>query len=297
MALGAEGLLESAWEYVLGSEERRSMLGYDYLVKLLLIGDSGVGKSSMLLRVTSGAPPPSGNGERPLEGLPPPCPTVGVDYRSLSLPLENKIAKVQIWDTAGHERFRSVTRAYFRSAMGVMLVFDVSSKASFLSMDYWLSMMRETASPHVQLLLVGNKCDMAGRQVTRGEAEALAARCGSSYIETSAATGERLHAAFLCLTQKVICYIEEVERGLRGSSSSSSEERGLLPPRAGGPHHPVSGGVNEALRGGDLDLVAGISLLQRPSPPHTERQLARRRYRMQFRRYPIDDALDSLCDV
>ncbi|KAL8447490.1 hypothetical protein Emag_004329 [Eimeria magna] len=113
MAGGPEGLLGSAWEYVLGSEERRSILGYDYLVKLLLIGDSGVGKSSMLLRVTEGPPP--GRRRRPRDGESlceeaPPPPTVGIDYRSLSLQLDDKVAKVQIWDTAGHERFRSVTR-------------------------------------------------------------------------------------------------------------------------------------------------------------------------------------------
>ncbi|KAL8446233.1 hypothetical protein Emed_005188 [Eimeria media] len=297
--------------------------------------DSGVGKSSMLLRVTEG--PPSGRRRRPRDGEPlseeaPPRPTVGIDYRSLSLQLDDKrdtndlevsreasfapaataaaAAAAELGLTLSllplvRRRFDSIVLllsflllllllSYFRSAMGVMLVFDVSSKTSFLSLEYWLSMMREEAPPHVQLLVVGNKnaCNASVPyggylcEVTRAEAEGEAARLGFSYMETSAATGEHLHAAFACLTRKVARYIAGLEAGL-ACSGTGRRRRGAPAP---------STPVNEALREGDLDLVAGICLLQQQTPTRsTELQL--RRHPMQFRRYAIDDTLDRLCDV
>lgn len=263
--------MNSAWQYVLGAEERRSVLGYDYLVKVLLIGDSGVGKSSMLLQFVEG---PRGPQEAP-EGSSqrgPPSPTIGVDYKSKLLLLDGKVTKIQVWDTAGHERFRSLTQAYFRSAMGILLVFDVSSKQSFLSLQYWLSVMREAAPPKVQVLLIGNKCDLREREVSREEALALAESWGVSYAETSSATGEGLQEAFLCLTRKVVQHIVAVERGLAGNCRRHS-------------------GVNTALKEGFLDTVQGISLMQQRRRHHSQKR------QMQFMRYPIDDDIDSLCDV
>ncbi|XP_026192592.1 GTP-binding protein ypt2 [Cyclospora cayetanensis] len=138
MSASATDVVERALELLSGDERRTSALGYDYLVKLLLIGDSNVGKSSMLMRFTEGPPrarvgPSRSNGPPGATKGGPPPPTISIDYVSKTLQVERKIAKVQVWDTAGHERFKSVAHVYFRGAMGVMLVFDLGCKRSFLS--------------------------------------------------------------------------------------------------------------------------------------------------------------------
>ncbi|KAL9296631.1 hypothetical protein ACSQ67_022527 [Phaseolus vulgaris] len=131
----------------------RARADYDYLIKLLLIGDSGVGKSCLLLRFSDGSFTTSF------------ITTIGIDFKIRTIELDGKRIKLQIWDTAGQERFRTITTAYYRGAMGILLVYDVTDEASFSSkvLNYirnWIRNIEQHASDNVNKILVGNKADM-----------------------------------------------------------------------------------------------------------------------------------------
>ncbi|XP_027628632.1 ras-related protein Rab-39A [Tupaia chinensis] len=177
-----------------------------YQFRLIVIGDSTVGKSCLLHRFTQGRFP----------GLRSPAcdPTVGVDFFSRLLEIEpGKRIKLQLWDTAGQERVRSITRSYYRNSVGGFLVFDITNRRSFEHVKDWL----EEAKMHVQpfrivFLLVGHKCDLASqRQVTREEAEKLSADCGMKYIETSAKDATNVEESFTILTRDIYELIKKGE--------------------------------------------------------------------------------------
>lgn len=123
---------------------------WHYVFKFIITGDAAVGKSSLLVRLTD---------QRFLVN---PDPTLGVEFGSklITLPEDNKVVKLQCWDTAGQESFRAITRSYYRGAAGCLLVYDVTSRKSFLSARSWLAEVREHADPHVSCILVGNKVDL-----------------------------------------------------------------------------------------------------------------------------------------
>merc|ERR1719313_1581927 len=137
---------------------------YDYLFKVVLIGDSEVGKSNLLLRFT--------RDEFNLESRS----TIGVEFASKAVKLsDGKIAKAQIWDTAGQERYRAITSAYYRGALGALLVYDVAKRTSFESIERWLSELKDHADMNIQTMLVGNKSDLQHlRTVSTEEGKALA---------------------------------------------------------------------------------------------------------------------------
>lgn len=126
---------------------------YDYLFKLLLIGDSGVGKSCLLLRFAD---------DTYTESY---ISTIGVDFKIRTIELDGKTIKLQIWDTAGQERFRTITSSYYRGAHGIIVVYDVTDLDSFNNVKQWLSEIDRYACDNVNKLLVGNKCDMSARKV------------------------------------------------------------------------------------------------------------------------------------
>lgn len=126
----------------------RARADYDYLIKLLLIGDSGVGKSCLLLRFSDGSFTTSF------------ITTIGIDFKIRTIELDGKRIKLQIWDTAGQERFRTITTAYYRGAMGILLVYDVTDEASFNNIRNWIRNIEQHASDNVNKILVGNKADM-----------------------------------------------------------------------------------------------------------------------------------------
>ncbi|XP_061826342.1 ras-related protein Rab-8B-like isoform X1 [Nerophis lumbriciformis] len=150
---------------------------YDYLFKLLLIGDSGVGKTCLLFRFSED----SFNTTF--------ISTIGIDFKIRTIELDGKRVKLQIWDTAGQERFRTITTAYYRGAMGIMLVYDISNEKSFENIKNWIRNIEEHASSDVEKMVLGNKCDMADRrQVSKDRGEKLAIDYGVKFFETSAKT-------------------------------------------------------------------------------------------------------------
>ncbi|XP_075032307.1 ras-related protein Rab-13 isoform X2 [Calonectris borealis] len=133
---------------------------YDHLFKLLLIGDSGVGKTCLIIRFAED------NFTSTYIS------TIGIDFKIRTVDIDGKKIKLQVWDTAGQERFKTITTAYYRGAVGIILVYDITDEKSFENIQNWMKSIKENASAGVERLLIGNKCDMEGkRKVQRDEAE------------------------------------------------------------------------------------------------------------------------------
>ena len=149
---------------------------YDFLFKLMLVGDSGVGKSSLMLKYTDHVFMDSH------------ITTIGVDFKQTTMKFnDSKIAKVQIWDTAGQERFRTITASYYRGAHGILVCFDVTNYESFTNVTMWLDEINKYGSGKAWIMLIGNKTDLTERrQVSTKEAQSYADLNGFDYVETSA---------------------------------------------------------------------------------------------------------------
>ena len=176
-----------------------SDLSYLYQFRLILIGDSKVGKSSLLRQFTDG---------RYLDSC---DTTVGVDFHAKVIKVDGCSIKLQIWDTAGQERFRAITRAYYRNAVGGLLVFDITNEQSFRDVPDWLEDARECAKPHKPVfVLVGHKSDLTReRAVSREEAQSLAQRNHMQYIETSAKITHNIDDAFVMLSRTILQMLEK----------------------------------------------------------------------------------------
>ncbi|PVU99360.1 hypothetical protein BB559_000768 [Furculomyces boomerangus] len=165
---------------------------YDYLFKLLLIGDSGVGKSCLLLRFAD---------DTYTESY---ISTIGVDFKIRTIELEGKTVKLQIWDTAGQERFRTITSSYYRGAYGIIVVYDVTDQESFANVERWLQEIGRYASEGVNKLLVGNKCDLTeSRVVDYTQAKEFADQLGIPFLETSAKDATNVEQAFLTMAKQI----------------------------------------------------------------------------------------------
>jgi len=166
---------------------------YDYLFKLVLIGDSGVGKSCLLLRFAD---------DNFTDSY---ISTIGVDFRFRTITIDKKTVKLQIWDTAGQERFRTITSAYYRGADGIIMVYDVTSVESFEHVEEWLNEVERHANESTSKLLVGNKADLIEeKQVSEETAQRFADKLGISFIETSAKTSTNVDTAFHTMAQELI---------------------------------------------------------------------------------------------
>jgi len=165
---------------------------YDYLIKLLLIGDSGVGKSCLLLRFSDDSFTPSF------------ITTIGIDFKIRTIELDGRRIKLQIWDTAGQERFRTITTAYYRGAMGILLVYDVTDEKSFGNIRNWIRNIEQHATESVNKMLIGNKCDMVDKKVIETErGQALAEEYSIKFMETSAKNSINVDQAFINLAQDI----------------------------------------------------------------------------------------------
>ncbi|KAI9025249.1 putative GTP-binding protein ypt1 [Phycomyces nitens] len=165
---------------------------YDYLFKLLLIGDSGVGKSCLLLRFADDMYTDSY------------ISTIGVDFKIRTIELEGKAIKLQIWDTAGQERFRTITSSYYRGAHGIIIVYDVTDQGSFDNVKQWLREIDRYAAEGVNKLLVGNKNDMTDKKVvSSATAESLAESLGLPLLETSAKNALNVEQSFLTMAKQI----------------------------------------------------------------------------------------------
>ena len=165
---------------------------YDYLFKILIIGESGVGKTCLLLRFTEDSFTTTF------------LTTIGIDFKIKIINLENKLIKLQIWDTAGQERFRTITKTYYKGAHGIILTYDVTDQDSFKNIRNWIKQIEANAQGNVKRVLVGNKCDKPDRVVTEEEGKKLADDYSMSFFETSAKTNKNVTEVFYHLTKEIL---------------------------------------------------------------------------------------------
>lgn len=181
----------------------------DYLFKVVLIGDSAVGKSNLLSRYA--------RNEFNLNSKA----TIGVEFQTQSMEIDGKEIKAQIWDTAGQERFRAVTSAYYRGAVGALIVYDISRRATFENVGRWLDELRVHSDASVVVMLVGNKCDLANiREVSQEEATLLAQNEKMSFIETSAMDATNVTSAFQSVVKEIYRVVSK--KPLTSSQSTKS---------------------------------------------------------------------------
>ena len=165
---------------------------YDYLFKLLLIGDSGVGKSCLLLRFAD---------DTYTESY---ISTIGVDFKIRTLELDGKTIKLQIWDTAGQERFRTITSSYYRGAHGIIVVYDVTDQESFNNVKQWMNEIDRYANDKVNKMLVGNKCDLTTKKVVEyNSAKEFAEQLNIPFLETSAKNSTNVEQAFITMAAEI----------------------------------------------------------------------------------------------
>mmetsp|Transcript_6516 Transcript_6516/g.9819 ORF Transcript_6516/g.9819 Transcript_6516/m.9819 type:complete len:202 (-) Transcript_6516:338-943(-) len=165
---------------------------YDYLFKLLLIGDSGVGKSCLLLRFAD---------DTYTESY---ISTIGVDFKIRTIEMDGKTIKLQIWDTAGQERFRTITSSYYRGAHGIIIVYDVTDQESFDNVKQWLQEIDRYACEKVNTLLVGNKSDLTTKRVVAYEAaKEFADSVDMEFLETSAKNSTNVEKAFMVMASQI----------------------------------------------------------------------------------------------
>jgi small GTP-binding protein len=165
--------------------------------KVIVVGASGVGKTAIVNQLANHTFKEESQ------------PTIGVEFKSWSLQTDSETLKLQIWDTAGQERFRSVSKAYFRNALGAVLVFDLTIKASFEELNTWINDLNILCAPNAYIILVGNKTDLAeDRVVTEVEGAETAKRYGIEYLETSAKSGDHIADAFVRLGAGILRQIK-----------------------------------------------------------------------------------------
>jgi small GTP-binding protein len=165
----------------------------DFLLKIVLIGDSGVGKTNLLSRFTRDSFTIDSKA------------TIGVEFATRTLTVEDHTVKAQIWDTAGQERYRAITSAYYRGAVGALLLYDVTSSLTFQSLNRWLEELRENAGSDITAMLVGNKCDLQElRAVSTEEGVGFAQTKSLLFIETSARDSTNVHESFRSLITTIV---------------------------------------------------------------------------------------------
>ncbi|KAB2074342.1 hypothetical protein ES319_A07G147900v1 [Gossypium barbadense] len=210
-----------------GNEEEYVPEKIDYVFKVVVIGDSAVGKSQILSRFAKN--------EFCLDSKS----TIGVEFQTRTVTIKTKVIKAQIWDTAGQERYRAVTSAYYRGALGSMLVYDISKRQSFDSLARWVEELRANADNSIVIMLVGNKADLVDqRAVPTEDAVEFAKEQGLYFAETSALSGDNVDKAFFKLLEEI--YGVMCKKSLESANGKSNGAEHLT-----------------ALKGSKIDVIAG----------------------------------------
>lgn len=192
--------------------------GYEYLIKVLIIGDSAVGKTCMLLRYCD---------ERFSTNH---LPTIGIDFKIKKLEVDNMKIKMQIWDTAGQERFKTITQNYYKGAHGIILAYACDDRESLLHIENWMKQTKTYAPEDVVKVLVGNKCDIAEKSVSYEEGKKVADEYGVPFYETSAKEGKNIYDTFYFMAKMIKEQLAEKEKtrakmlGLKGSQLKLKNE-------------------------------------------------------------------------
>eukprot|EP01103_Thecamoeba_quadrilineata_P018581 TRINITY_DN7122_c0_g1_i1.p1 TRINITY_DN7122_c0_g1~~TRINITY_DN7122_c0_g1_i1.p1 ORF type:complete len:205 (+),score=25.84 TRINITY_DN7122_c0_g1_i1:18-632(+) len=187
-------------------------LPYKYLFKYIIVGDTAVGKSCLLLQFTD-------NRFQAVYDL-----TIGVEFGSKTVTIEQNQVKLQIWDTAGQEKFRSITRSYYRGASGCLLVYDITRRETFEHLGTWLDDCRKFSNQNIVIMLIGNKVDEESkRAVSKEEGEEFAKRYNLTFIETSAKTNQNVEQAFQDSARQIYNLVES--QGLDWNQSVSGISR------------------------------------------------------------------------
>lgn len=178
--------------------EKNATMSYDYMFKYIIIGDTGVGKSCLLLQFTD-------KRFRTDHDL-----TIGVEFGARLISIDQKAIKLQIWDTAGQESFKSITRSYYRGAIGALLVYDVTRRETFNHLAHWLREAKEhDRDDRMVIMLIGNKADLVNqREVSEDEGKRFARENGLHFIETSAKTALNAESAFLNTARQINANID-----------------------------------------------------------------------------------------
>ncbi len=196
-----------------------------------MIGQSTVGKSSLLRQFKEG------------DYFPDISLTVGVDFHAKMIKVNGQSIKLQLWDTAGQDRFRAIVKAYYRNAVGGLLVFDITNRESFASCDEWYEEVTKIAEPHKPVfILVGNKYDQnRERQVTREDGLSFARRYNMEYIETSAKSGHNVEETFQILSEKIFQMVEDGRIRMEDGWDGVKKGEGVLMKGAGSLGSPYGG--------------------------------------------------------
>ena len=198
---------------------------YDVIYKILLVGDSGVGKTNIMLRYL--------NKEFNINTKA----TVGVEFGSKNIIIDKKVIKGQIWDTAGQERYRAITSSYYKGAHGAFVVYDITLKESFEAVDRWINDLRNNTDERLEIILIGNKSDLEEkRQVTKEEGEEKAKEKEVAFMETSALNCNNIEKAFNEILNKVYLAYKPQEKKSEGGFIESYSKEVI----------ELNGGVNRA---------------------------------------------------
>ena len=167
-------------------DESIGEMNFNYLLKYVIVGDASVGKSNLLLRYTHG----QFREEYQL--------TIGVEFGSSNITIDKNVFRIQIWDTAGQENFKSITRSYYKNSACALIVYDITRRVSFENLSDWIEDCKNSSPKTVFMVLVGNKCDLEeNREVTEEEGKEFAERHGMLFFETSAKTGQNVKEVFI----------------------------------------------------------------------------------------------------